>query len=168
MLVKQGLYGIDNLVYRNKGEVMLYKWSIIVVVLVTLVGCGDNSNRSGASQLIGNWVSNCLPNGLIKIIEFSDNEFVIKGEIHSAADCSGSPYIVTNVNGTYKTRLSSFATEDSELFEIDYVFKDGGKSYDIFSINEGELHFGDSPESLNKEVASNRPTVLSQDEFFFK
>ncbi len=147
---------------------MLYKLPAIVVILVTLVGCADSSNKGGASQLIGNWVSNCLPNGLIKVAEFTDDEFIIKGEIHAAADCSGSPYIVTKVNGTYQTRISSFTTDDSELFEIDYVFKDGSKSYDIFSINEGELHFGDSPESLNKEIASNRPTVLSQDEFFFK
>lgn len=143
---------------------LVYKWSAIVLVLITLVSCDTNSTKGGASQLIGDWESNCLQNGLVKVVEFTDNKFVMEGKIYSAKDCSGSPYIVSKVYGTYQTRLAS----DGEIFEIDYTFKDGSKLFDIFSISDGELHFGDRPESLNDEVTSERLTVLSQDEFYFK
>ena len=143
---------------------MRVKNFFILFVLLFAYGCSDKSDDS--APLIGTWKTNCLPNKVVKTIEFEAHNFVITGNIYSSDSCSGKAYIVSSTGGNYEIRKSNIDVK-KDVYEIDYNFKDGSHLYDIFIIHDKKLYFGDDSNDSNKELAENRPVQINNNEYYY-
>ena len=146
---------------------MIFKKFFILIILFLGYGCSDKDKYDDSVPFIGTWKTNCLPNRLVKAIEFEANNFVITGNIYSSNNCSGTPYIVSSTGGLYEIRKSKKDVK-KDVYEIDYNFKDGSHLYDIFRIHNKKLYFGDDSNKFNKESAENRPVQINNNEYYLQ